>query len=97
MRMTEISFGEARPVDGYGPGFFRIGGAVVEGALLTGRGGTRAWGGFADTAALVALAGEADVVLIGTGAEMAPLPVAFRAALEAAGLGIEPMNSPAVS
>jgi len=25
MRLTEITYSEARPIDGYGPGFFRVG------------------------------------------------------------------------
>lgn len=95
MRLSEIGFGDARPVDGYGPGFFRIGGLVFEGAVLSGSKGTRAWGGLDDAGSLVDLAEAADVVLVGTGAEIAPLPGAFRVALEGAGLGVEAMNSPA--
>lgn len=34
MRLTEISFGSAQPVESYGPGFFRIGGKVLHGAVL---------------------------------------------------------------
>ena len=33
MRLTEITYDNARPVDGYGPGFFRIGGMVYEGPV----------------------------------------------------------------
>lgn len=95
MRMSEIDFGAARPVDGYGPGFFRIGGEVLEGAVLTGSFGTSSWGGYDDQAALLALAGQVDVIFVGTGAEVAHLPAALRAALEEAGLGVETMNSPA--
>ncbi|GHF50954.1 Mth938-like domain-containing protein [Seohaeicola zhoushanensis] len=95
MRMSEIDFGAARPVDGYGPGFFRIGGEVLEGAVLTGSFGTSSWGGYDDRAALLALAGQVDVIFVGTGAEVAHLPAALRAALEEAGLGVETMNSPA--
>ena len=29
MRLTEITFAEAQPIDGYGPGFFRVGGRVM--------------------------------------------------------------------
>ena len=31
MRLTEISYGTAKPVEGYGPGFFRVGGHVLRG------------------------------------------------------------------
>jgi uncharacterized protein len=35
------------------------------------------------------------VIFVGTGAEMAHLPPALRSALEGAGIGVEPMNTPA--
>ena len=34
MRLTEIDFGAAQPVEGYGPGFFRIGGQAHDAPLL---------------------------------------------------------------
>ena len=37
MRMTEISFAGATPIDGYGPGFFRVAGQVLEGAMCVTR------------------------------------------------------------
>jgi uncharacterized protein len=95
MRLNEVSYSEAQPVDGYGEGFFRIGGAVIKSAALTSVKGTGAWGGYEDQAALLALAGEVDVLFIGTGAEIAHIPAALRTALEEAGIGVEVMNSPA--
>ncbi|GGH26436.1 Uncharacterized conserved protein, contains Mth938-like domain [Cribrihabitans marinus] len=95
MRLNEIAFTDARPVEGYGPGFFRIGGQVHQGAILTGPGGTSAWGGYEDVDALLALAGQIDVLFVGTGAEIGYLPEAFRNRLEEAGVGVEAMNSPA--
>ncbi|MDJ1009506.1 MAG: Mth938-like domain-containing protein [Paracoccaceae bacterium] len=95
MRMTEVEFSEARPVEGYGPGFFRIGGEVYEGAVRVLPSGVAPWGGTDDTADLLAAAGEIDVLFVGTGAEIAPVPAAFRTALEAAGVGVEAMASPA--
>ena len=95
MQITPAPFPDLQPVDGYGPGFFRIGGEVYHGAVLTGPEGTALWGGYEDTAPLLALAGKVDVVLVGTGAEIAHLPVAFRTALEGAGMGADSMASPA--
>src|SRR5699024_7539976 len=46
MQINEVSFGDAMPVDGYGPGFFRLGGEVLNGAILTSPLGTQSWGGF---------------------------------------------------
>jgi uncharacterized protein len=68
---------------------------VIEGAVLVRPGGVSAWGGYEDVAALTSAAGEVDVLFIGTGAEIAHVPAGLRAALEAAGLGVEAMASPA--
>jgi uncharacterized protein len=95
MRLNEIRYTDAQPVEGYGPGFFRIGGKVHEGPIAVLPTGVVAWGGYADTATLLAAAAEIDVLFVGTGAEIAHVPAAFRAALEAAGPGVEAMASPA--
>jgi len=97
MRLSEASFGGLVPVDGYGPGFFRIAGQVVEGAVLLRGADHVAWGGYDDTDSLLALAGDIDVLFIGTGAETAHLPAGFRDTLEAAGLGVENMATPAAA
>ncbi|MFW8592863.1 Mth938-like domain-containing protein [Cribrihabitans neustonicus] len=95
MRLNEVSYSDAEPVDGYGPGFFRIGGKVQTGAVLTSGAGTAAWGGYNDAAPLLALAGSIDVLFVGTGAEIAHIPAGLRQQLEGAGIGVETMNSPA--
>lgn len=95
MNLTEMTFDDARPFDGYGPGFFRIGGEVVRGPVLLHPGGLASWGGTGDAAALTALAGSIDVVFVGTGGEIAHVPADLRAAVEEAGLGLEVMNTPA--
>lgn len=94
MRLNEIRYTDAKPIDGYGAGFFRIGGEVVRGAVLVSPMGTRTWGGFDDTGAVLALAGEIDVLFVGTGAEIAHVPHAFQAAMDEAGIGVEPMAAP---
>ncbi|TRD20790.1 Mth938-like domain-containing protein [Palleronia caenipelagi] len=93
MKLTETTFQDGTPVDGYGPGFFRIGGQRYEGAVLVLPGQVAAWGGYEDTAPLIAAAGDVDVILVGTGAMMTHLPPAFRSALEQAGIGVEQMAS----
>lgn len=95
MRLNEISFTDAKPVEGYGTGFFRIGGEVFHGAVITGPDGTASWQGYDDPAALLAFKDKIDVLFIGTGAEIAHLPPDLRDALEEAGLGVEIMASPA--
>ena len=95
MRLTEISYDTAKPVEGYGPGFFRIGGQVLHGACLITPWDAGPWGGLEDVAAPLALAGKIDVLFLGMGKEIAHAPAEFRAALEEAGIGVEVMASPA--
>lgn len=97
MRLNEITYNDAKPVEGYGPNFFRIGGEVIEGAVLTGPQGTGPWGGYDEPEALLALAGHVDVLFIGTGGEIAHIPAPFRAKLEEAGIGVEVMSSPSAA
>jgi uncharacterized protein len=95
MRMTEVRDDGGRAVDGYGPGFFRVAGVVHRGAIAVLPSGPAAWGGWDDAATLIAARDSVDVVLVGTGAVIAHPPAGFRAALEGAGLGVEPMATPA--
>ncbi|WP_018000463.1 Mth938-like domain-containing protein [Paracoccus sp. N5] len=95
--MTPTEFLGAVPVDGYGPGFFRVGGTVHRGAIIVTPEGVRPWGGLGDAAALLALAGSVDVLFLGMGAEIAFPPRALTQALEAAGVMAEPMNSPSAA
>ena len=97
IRLTEIAFGSATPIDGYGPGFFRIGGEILQGGVIVTASGARIWTGMGDPAPLLALGGEIDVLLVGTGEELAPPPAAFREALDGAGIAIEPMATPAAA
>ena len=69
MRLNEVTFDDSRPVDGYGPGFFRIAGEVVTGAVIILPSGVTGWGGYDDRARLMDKADEIDVLFIGTGHE----------------------------
>ncbi len=95
MRINEVVPTDAKPVSGYGKGFFRIGKQAHYGAVLTGPQGPQSWGGYDDDAPLLALVGQVDVLLVGTGPEIAHIPTPLRTALENAGIGAEVMNSPA--
>ncbi len=95
MRLNEISYNDAVPIDGYGPGFFRIGGKKIEGKVVVSPNGVTAWGGFDDTAVILDQAAALDVLFVGMGAEIAHLPADFRKTLEDAGIGVETMASPA--
>ncbi len=95
MRLNEIDYDDSVPIDGYGPGFFRVGGTRIDGPIAVFPTGVKTWGGFADTETILAQADKIDVVFIGTGAEIAHLPAAFRDVFDNAGVGVEPMASPA--
>ena len=94
MRLNEITYTDAKPVDGYGPGFFRVAGKVEEGNMCLSASGTAAWGGLDDLDTLLPLADQIDVLFLGTGPEIQHLPKDFRAKLEDAGIGVEVMNTP---
>jgi len=95
MRLNEVVYTDAEPIEGYGPGFFRIGGQKQAAPLLTWAKGTQPWGGYDDAQTLLVLAGEIDVLFLGTGTDIAHIPGDLRAALEDAGVGVEAMSSPA--
>ena len=91
MRLNEVVYTNALPVDGYGPGFFRIGGKKHEGATAILPSGVHAWGGYDDAETLLGASDTIDVILVGTGAEIAHIPTGLRAQLEEAGIGAEVM------
>jgi uncharacterized protein len=93
MELNEIKFTGQPPVDAYGPGFFRIAGQVVEGALMLTVDGVTQWAGLDDLQPLIDIANKADVVFIGMGADIAPLPKVIAAKLEEARVPFEVMNS----
>lgn len=94
MRIAEIHYPGSPPVDGYGPGFFRIAGAVHRGGLALLPAGPVAWAGLPDILPMLEQAAAIDVLLIGMGAEIAALPRDLRARLEQAGIGVEIMATP---
>lgn len=95
MRLNEVTYTDALPVEGYGSEGFRIGGQVHAGHMICAPSGTQGWGGLEDAAPLLALAGQIDVLFIGTGAEIAHIPAELRQQLEEAGIGVETMATPA--
>ena len=95
MQMNEMKFFEGVPVDGYGPGFFRVAWQVVQGPICLGPTGLCAWQGYDNLDPLIEFSDVVDVVFVGTGAEIAFLPDPVRQCLENAGFGVEPMSSPA--
>lgn len=95
MRLNEINYRDGQPVEGYGAGFFRVGGDVIHGGLLILPGHVRSWGGYDDIEDILAAAERIDVLFVGTGAETRHVPAPLRAQMDDAGVGLEPTASPA--
>ncbi len=98
MQITEVVPQRGGRIDAYGPGGFRIDGAWHEGSLIVSPSGVERFEGPVGGEALkrvLAIADELDVVLIGQGADFAPLARETRIALEEAGIGAEPMSTDA--
>lgn len=96
--LTDIAYsGPGRPIDGYGQGFFRIGGAVFRGAVIAAPDGVRLWDGLGDITPLLSLKGQIDVLLLGMGAKMAFVDPAMKSLLEAEDIAVEPMTSPSAA
>lgn len=95
MEMHEVTYDDAQPIDSYGPGFFRVAGQVIEGPMIAT--GTRAvgWGGLDDIEPLLALSGAVDVLFLGMGPDMAFAPSELAKQLDAVGIGVESMATPA--
>ena len=97
MRTSEIDFEGRLPIDGYAPGGFRVAGAVHRGPLALLPEGIVAWPGLPDASPFLERVAGFDVLLVGAGAGLGPLPggfAAMREALEAAGAGVEVMATP---
>ncbi|MCA2013371.1 Mth938-like domain-containing protein [Pararhodobacter sp. CCB-MM2] len=95
MKLTEIDFGEAKPIEGYGADYFRLDGTAHPAPVVIAPGQVVAWGGIGDLETLKPLAGQVDVLFIGMGPDVAHLPPEFRKALDEAGVPAEVMASPA--
>ncbi|MCY4304514.1 MAG: Mth938-like domain-containing protein [Aestuariivita sp.] len=97
MRLNEVVYSDSEPIEGYGSGFFRIGGKVHYGPIVTGPLGTSKWGGFIDQEPLIQLKGLVDVIFFGTGSEIKQIPVELRTFIEELGIGVEIMSSSSAS
>ena len=88
-------------IDAYGGGGFRVSGQRVEGSILILKDEVRSWpvtslaGLGPDAIDAVLQAGSRDVefLLLGVGPKVAPPPGDLRKALQAAGLGLEVMDT----
>lgn len=94
MKFEETRYDDAVAVDSYGPGFFRISGDIVEGSVFLFDGSIRRC---TLGAALKEMGDQiegADVVFIGTGADLCSLSEAELTALKKIDVGYELMATP---
>jgi uncharacterized protein len=102
---TAADIGPAVPPDrqlvqGYGPGRFRIAGEIYESSILLFPDRVLPWP-VADIAAVTAdtlgpvfeAEPRVELILLGCGARMAPVPSSLRVALKDAGIVVEPMDT----
>jgi uncharacterized protein len=102
LEINPLRAGDRLTVEGYGPGTFKVAGGEVTGSMLIRAERFDPWPvddvqavDETGVAALAALAGEIDVLVLGTGATLvAPTPD-LRRRLREAGIGVEIMNTPA--
>jgi len=92
------------PFDAYGNGGFRFADMSHRGSLLALPSGIRAWpvnavAELTDEALdpIFAEAGEIELLLFGTGAEIAAIPAAFRTRFREAGIGLDVMQTGAAA
>lgn len=89
-------------IDAYGGGGFTIGGEAIHGSALIVNDVASSWEPTtlaevkpADFAPAIAARADVEFVLLGCGPRMAPTPRLLREAFQAAGLGLEVMDTPA--
>ena len=89
-------------IEGYGNGGFRIAGTVHPGSRLVFPEHSEPWPGASfDALTIEALApvieagrqGAVELLLLGCGKRLTPVPPAIRAALKDVGVGVEPMDT----
>jgi len=93
MKLTEVDFGASIPIEGYGADYYRLDDVAHPAPLVVAPGHIAPWAGYDDLEPLLDMAGQIDVLFIGTGAQISPIPSALRQTLEGAGLGVEIMSS----
>ncbi|MEI8714982.1 Mth938-like domain-containing protein [Mesorhizobium sp. ISC11] len=98
--IREAHFPGRAPIEAYGNGGFRFADMSHRGSLLCLPSGIHGWEPVDSLALTVAdfdrLLSEADkieILLVGMGRDLRPLPAALRAALKAAGIASDPMST----
>ncbi|WP_105372444.1 Mth938-like domain-containing protein [Neorhizobium huautlense] len=100
IEIREAHFPGRAPIDAYGNGGFRFADMSHRGSLLCLPSGIHGWdmqeGDPLTVEAFARVLAEAEgieVVLVGTGANLKPLPASLKAALKAKGIASDPMST----
>ena len=98
--IREAHFPGRAPIEAYGNGGFRFADMSHRGSLLCLPSGVYGWEPAdplaltaADFAKLLNEADQVEILLVGAGKELRPLPAALRAALKAVGIAADPMST----
>jgi uncharacterized protein len=98
--IREAHFPGRAPIEAYGNGGFRFADMSHRGSLLCLPSGIYGWEPAdplaltaADFAKLLNEADKVEILLVGAGKELRPLPAALRAALKAVGIAADPMST----
>lgn len=98
--IREAHFPGRAAIEAYGNGGFRFADMSHRGSLLCLPSGIHGWQpadaaslSVADFDKVLAEAGKIEILLVGMGKELRPLPVALRAALKEAGISADPMST----
>ncbi|TPI15789.1 hypothetical protein FJW06_05555 [Mesorhizobium sp. B4-1-3] len=98
--IREAHFPGKAPIEAYGNGGFRFADMSHRGSLLVLPSGIHGWEPAdplalraADFDKLFAEAGNVEILLIGMGKDLRPLPAALRAAFKEAGISADPMST----
>jgi uncharacterized protein len=99
MELTPVTPSGRQVIESYGPRGFRVTGVAYARSILVFPDATLDWevAGIEDVTpdALrpVVERGGTEILLLGCGTRMRPVPAALRQALKAAGIGLEPMDT----
>ncbi|WP_315919791.1 Mth938-like domain-containing protein [Mesorhizobium sp. SP-1A] len=98
--IRDAHFPGRAPIEAYGNGGFRFADMSHRGSLLCLPSGVHGWEpadpealAVADFSQVLAEAADIEILLVGTGRDIRPLPADLRAALKQVGISAEPMST----
>lgn len=99
MDVTPLIPADRQVIDSYGAGGFHVSGAAFTGAIIVFPDGTQSWpvttlaGVTIDSLRPIIAHGHIEILLLGCGRRMQPVPPALRQALRQAGIVVDAMDT----